>query len=839
MAFSMKNRVFEVSRLACDVLVESLESRVLLSVSGTPTQLSPAMIEQAYDLKNITFRTGGKTVSANGAGETIAIVDAFGDPNITNDLQTFDSNFGIGNDNASGQFVLTVATPEGAVTTDAAWASEESLDVEWAHAIAPQANILLVESASASVTDLINAVVWAASQTGVTAVSMSWGINPDLADETADDPDFTTPSGHTGVTFVAGSGDNGQLNYPSISPNVLSVGGTTLTVDASGNFISESAWSLSGGGHSSDEGTNTPDVAYDANPSTGFLVYDSIPNQEISGWQVIGGTSAGAPQWAAIVALVDQGRSLLSLGSLDGPTQAVPEIDSLPSGDFNDVTGGGFTGLGSPVGEKVISALVGGGITSGAPTSTISPLSATETTPSFTVQWSGSDYAGGSGVASYSIYVSDNGRPFALWLSNTTLTSATFTGTPGQTYGFYSIATDNVGNVQPTPSGAQATTTITVPVIGSLLAAPNPVTAGNSITLTASSVNDTGGMVTSISFYEETNGIPGLQTGAGGDTLISTDTTSPYSATFSTTGLAANTYTFYAQAIDNHSSLSTVVSTTDQIQPASGTATRVIVDDKAATLVGTWTSSTYTAGFYGTDYLTDGNTAKGTKTATFTPTLTAAGNYNVYARWTVGPTRATNVPFFVTWNGGSATISENEQINNGTWVLLGTWNFAAGTSGSVQVRTTGTNGYVIADAVEFVPAPAASTVIMPVTGPGVTVTGSWTASTFTPGFIGSDYLTDGNNGKGTKNVRFTPTLAAGSYQVYAHWEAGTNRATNVPITINSASGATTVTENQQLNNDTWLLLGTFTFNATGGSVVISNTGTNGYVIADGIQFVPA
>lgn len=322
------------------------------------------MIEQAYDLKNIVFTTGGQTVTANGAGETIAIVDAYGDPDITSDLETFDANFGIGNDNASGQFVLTVATPLGAVATNAGWASEESLDVEWAHAIAPEANILLVESPSTSVASLADAVSWARSQAGVVAVSMSWGDSPEFSGETAYDDDFTTPSGHEGVTFVAASGDDAEPNYPSTSTNVLAVGGTTLDVDDSGDFIGESPWVDSGGGYSPYEGTNKPDVAYDANPNTAFLMYDSLPYEGESGWQVVGGTSDGSPQWAAIIALADQGLALRGLGSLDGPSQTIPDLYALPSSDFNPVASGGLTGLGSPNGEKVISDLVGGGITS-------------------------------------------------------------------------------------------------------------------------------------------------------------------------------------------------------------------------------------------------------------------------------------------------------------------------------------------------------------------------------------------------------------------------------------------------------------------------------------------
>jgi hypothetical protein len=368
------------SRRSTDISkIEQLETRVLLSASstvqlslvttpaldtsGSPNGLSPAMIEQAYNLANLNFDVGGNTVSANGAGETIAIVDAYGDPDISSDLQTFDANFGLTNDNASGQFVLTVATPEGAVATNAGWATEESLDVEWAHAIAPEANILLVEAPTADTNSLADAVVWAAQQPGVVAVSMSWGDSPEFEGETEYDHDFTTPSGHEGVTFVAASGDDAEPNYPSTSPNVLAVGGTTLTVDDSGNWIAESAWDDSGGGVSPYEGTHKPDVSYDADPDTGFLVYDSIPDHSPAGWEVVGGTSAGTPQWAAIIAIADQGRALRSVASLDGPTQTISDLYALPSTDFNDVTGGGLTGLGSPNGELIISAFVGGGIT--------------------------------------------------------------------------------------------------------------------------------------------------------------------------------------------------------------------------------------------------------------------------------------------------------------------------------------------------------------------------------------------------------------------------------------------------------------------------------------------
>jgi hypothetical protein len=367
------------------ILMEPLEARLLLSATSaslsftttavpdaspaaSPSQLSPAMIQTAYDLANIYFNVNGTSTKATGAGQTIAIVDAYADPNIAADLETFDANFGITNDDAAGNFVLTIDTPQGTPQENAGWAAEESLDVEWAHAIAPEADIVLVEASSDSVSTLASAVVSAADLPGVAAVSISWGDSPEFAGETAYDADFTTPSGHQGVTFVAASGDNAQPNYPSTSSNVLAVGGTTLVVNNAGDYLSETAWADSGGGFSPYENTTKPDVAYDANPNTGVLVYDSVTYQGITGWQVVGGTSEGAPQWAAIITLADQGLALRGLTSLNGPTQTIPDLYSFPTSDFHDI-GSGNTGLGSPVGEAIISDLVGGGVTSVGPSS--------------------------------------------------------------------------------------------------------------------------------------------------------------------------------------------------------------------------------------------------------------------------------------------------------------------------------------------------------------------------------------------------------------------------------------------------------------------------------------
>ena len=181
---------------------------------ATPGGFTPAQVLHAYGFDQTIFAGG---VHGNGGGQTIAIVDAFDDPNITGDLQAFDAQFGIPAApfvvlNQNGGPARPAADPTGA------WELEEALDVEWAHALAPAANIVLVEANSGNLTDLLTAVKTAANLPGVSVVSISW-VNSESSNETAMDSVFTTPAGHQGVTFVAGSGDRGSgVNYPAASP---------------------------------------------------------------------------------------------------------------------------------------------------------------------------------------------------------------------------------------------------------------------------------------------------------------------------------------------------------------------------------------------------------------------------------------------------------------------------------------------------------------------------------------------------------------------------------------------------------------------------------------------
>jgi hypothetical protein len=353
-----------------------------------PTGYTPAEIKQAYGFNQISF----SGVAGDGTGTTIAIVDAFDDPNITNDLHQFDLAYGLPDPPSFIKLNETGGTTN-LPKANSGWITEIALDVEWTHAIAPGAKIVLVEAKSASDSDLMTAVNTARSYSGVDVVSMSWGGSEDSS-ELAEDSTFTTPAGHTGVTFVASSGDDGAPDsYPSASSNVVSVGGTTLHLDASGNILSETAWSGSGGGISTVESQpayqkgvvtqsstfrTNPDVSYDADPNTGFGVYDSYNNGTKKPWGQWGGTSDAAPQWAALIAIADQGRILAGKGTLDGPTQTLPMLYSLSSSDFHDITSGSssgspsysagtgydlVTGRGTPYANRVVNDLVGSSAT--------------------------------------------------------------------------------------------------------------------------------------------------------------------------------------------------------------------------------------------------------------------------------------------------------------------------------------------------------------------------------------------------------------------------------------------------------------------------------------------
>ncbi len=297
----------------------------------TPMGLSPATVKQAY---------GWSTDPTAGAGRTIAIVDAFDDRTAAANLATFSQTFGLPACTTANGCFTKVNQTDGTIFPhrNAGWAMEASLDVQWAHAIAPGAKILLVEAKSTRTDDLYAAVDYAKAHAQY--VSMSWG-GGEYAFETFDDAHFVQP----GVSFFAAAGDAGaSAEYPSASPNVVSVGGTTLHFDSLGNFTSETGWSDGGGGCSQYElaasaqqsflqgagpcagsARSTPDFSLDADVASGVSVYytSRVTAKPQKGWIVVGGTSVGAPLAAARAAATG---IIVNAGTVYGNTMTLRDI---------------------------------------------------------------------------------------------------------------------------------------------------------------------------------------------------------------------------------------------------------------------------------------------------------------------------------------------------------------------------------------------------------------------------------------------------------------------------------------------------------------------------------
>jgi subtilase family serine protease len=340
------------------------------AVSGPPFAgylfETPASLACIYNLapQSAGCNPNAVTAVSNGGSTSIAIVDAYDDPGAAKDLAKFSKQFGL--PPANFQVVFATGTRP---LNDKGWEIEESLDVQWAHAMAPNARLYLVEAASNSFYDLFTAETVAASivaNDGGGVISNSWG-GSEFADETAFDSFFTYP----GVVYFASTGDGPGVLYPSASPYVVAVGGTTLSRSAtSGAYIFESAWNSTGGGLSQYEaipsyqkgvakvvGTQrgVPDVSAEADPNSGVWVRDSGNG----GWYIVGGTSASSPIWAGIVSAAGNnlGSSVAELTTIyknRSNKLNFSDVKSGVCGPWNsNLTQVGYdlcTGVGSPVG---------------------------------------------------------------------------------------------------------------------------------------------------------------------------------------------------------------------------------------------------------------------------------------------------------------------------------------------------------------------------------------------------------------------------------------------------------------------------------------------------------
>jgi hypothetical protein len=423
-----------------------IEQRLASALAAAaPSGLSPANLHSAYNLPT----TGG-------SGLTVAVVDAYNDPNAEADLATYRSQFGLSAcTKANGCFkqVSQTGSTTSLPTNDSGWAGEEALDIDMVSAVCPNCNIVLVEANSATDTDLGIAENEAVTL-GAKVVSNSWGGSEASNQTTLDTQYFK----HPGVAITVSSGDSAYgAEYPATSQYVTAVGGTALTSAANSRGWSESVWKTN-----STEGTGSGCSAYDpkpswqtdtgcakrmeadvsavADPATGVAVYDTYGG---SGWAVYGGTSASAPIVAGVYALAG------TPGSADYPAK----YPYSHTGNLYDVTSGnngtcspsyfctagsgydGPTGWGTPNGTAAFTA---GGSSGNTVTVTNPGSQSTTTGGAVSLQIHATDSAGAA------LTYSATGLPTGLSVNSST-GLITGTATTAGTYQVTVTAKDSTG----------------------------------------------------------------------------------------------------------------------------------------------------------------------------------------------------------------------------------------------------------------------------------------------------------------------------------------------------------------------------------------------------------
>lgn len=338
----------------CNALRRDPDAKGAKPNASSPQGLNPADLQSAYKLPS----------ASNGNGQTVAIVDAYNDPNAESDLAVYRSQFGLpACTTANGCFRKVnqsggTSYPRG----NTGWAEEISLDLDMASAICPNCHILLVEASSSSFTNLGTAVNTAV-RLGASTVSNSYG-----GSESSGESSYASYYNHPGVVITASAGDSGYgVEVPAAYNTVVSVGGTSLSRSSNSRGWSESAWNGTGSGCSayiskpswqSDNGCSNrtvADVSAIADPNTGVSVYDTYGN--VGGWLVFGGTSVASPIIASVYALAGNASSINAASSLYSDPSGLFDVTSGSNGSCSVSylcnSGPGYdgpTGLGTPNG---------------------------------------------------------------------------------------------------------------------------------------------------------------------------------------------------------------------------------------------------------------------------------------------------------------------------------------------------------------------------------------------------------------------------------------------------------------------------------------------------------
>jgi hypothetical protein len=462
--------VIVVGHKACFALKRAGLKHILASASpnAIPAGVGygPSQLQSAYNLTSAS--------AANGAGRTIAIVDAFDDPTAAADLATYRSSAGlpaVPSFQKVNQNGATSPLPATAPANDD-WTLEESLDLDMASAICPLCNIVLVEATNDTGTGLYTAENTAASMAGY--ISNSWGGTEASSDTSLDSSNFNHPGDV--ITASAGDSDFGVI-YPAASPNVVSVGGTRLSTASNSRGWTESVWNTTPGSEGTGSGCSAfepqpswqtalgltgcsrridNDVAADADPATGVAVYDTTNGN--GGWNEVGGTSASSPMLAAMFALA-------------GNPGNTPANDIYThTSNFFDVTSGndgscspaylctaetgydGPTGIGTPNG---IAGLVTGGSTgntvtvtnpgnqSGTVGTAVSlQIHATDSASGQTLTYTASGLPAGLSISSSGLI---SGTPTTAATSNVTVTATDTTTAHGSASFSWTISTTGGG----------------------------------------------------------------------------------------------------------------------------------------------------------------------------------------------------------------------------------------------------------------------------------------------------------------------------------------------------------------------------------------------------------